>query len=60
MITLFKKQKSTEPTFLEQKPKLRTVIAAERLPFNDWARKYRVSSCFERVRVIYRDRPEWL
>ena len=26
MITLFKKQKSTEPTFLEQKPTLRTVI----------------------------------
>ena len=52
MITLFKR-KQKEPTFLEQKPRFRTTRPKNRPSFNDWAREYRVSSCFERVKIVY-------
>jgi hypothetical protein len=52
MITLFKR-KNQEPTIFDQTPRFRTTRPANRPSFNDWAREYRVSSCFERVKIVY-------
>ena len=52
MITLFKKQKH-EPTIFDQKPAFRTTRPASRPSFNEWAREYRVSSCYERTKYVY-------
>jgi len=52
MITLFKR-KQKEPTIFDYKPTFRTTRPASRPSFNEWAREYRVSSCFERVKIVY-------
>jgi hypothetical protein len=52
MITLFK-SKNQEPTIFDQTPRFRTTRPANRPSFNEWAREYRVSSCFERVKYVY-------
>ena len=52
MITLFKR-KQKEPTIFDCKPTFRSTGPKNRPSFNDWAREYRVSSCFERVKIVY-------
>ena len=52
MITLFKSKKQ-EPTIFDETPKFRTVKPTERPSFNEWAREFKVSSCYERVKYVY-------
>lgn len=49
----FFKRKQQEPTIFDYKPTFRTIVPKNRPSFNDWAREYRVSSCYERVRIVY-------
>jgi hypothetical protein len=52
MIKLFKSKKQ-EPTIFDQTPTFRTIRPANRPSFNEWAREYKVSSCYERVKYVY-------
>ena len=52
MINLFKR-KQKEPTIFDQKPTFKTTQPDNRPGFNDWAKEFKVSSCYERVKYVY-------
>lgn len=52
MLNLFKR-KQHEPTIFDQKPAFKTTVPTSRPSFNEWAKEYRVSSCYERTKYIY-------
>lgn len=49
----FFKRKQKEPTIFDQTPAFKTTVPKNRPSFNDWAREFKVSSCYERVRIVY-------
>ena len=55
LLDLFKPRKK-EPTIFDYVPTFKTTTPDTRLPFNEWARQYRVSSLYERTKIVYVER----